>query len=133
MPEQEAATVKFRFPQPARSGLKAINLTDVRQEYPNGHVVYEKLNFAAERGDRTVLVGPNGAGKSTLLKILAGVVPIQGGEREVGSNVKAGYFAQYRAETLNERHTILQEAQDVPMPVGEQAARTVLGVVFVPG
>ena len=127
MPEQEAATVKFRFPQPARSGLKAINLTDVRQEYPNGHVVYEKLNFAAERGDRIVLVGPNGAGKSTLLKILASVVPIQGGEREVGSNVKTGYFAQYRVEMLNERHTILQEAQDVPMPVSEQSARTVLG------
>ncbi len=127
MPEQESATVKFRFPQPPRSGLKAITLTDVRQEYPNGHVVYEKLSFAAERGERIVLVGPNGAGKSTLLKILAGVVPIQGGERQVGSSVKTGYFAQYRVEMLNERNTILQEAQDMPQPVSEQSARTVLG------
>ena len=127
MPEAEAATVKFRFPQPARSGLKAITLTDVRQEYPNGHVVYEKLNFAAERGERIVLVGPNGAGKSTLLKILAGAVPIQGGAREVGSSVKVGYFAQYRVEMLTERNTILQETQDTPNAVNEQTARTVLG------
>ena len=127
LPEPEAATVKFRFPQPARSGLKAITLTDVRQEYPNGHCVYEKLNFAAERGERIVLVGPNGAGKSTLLKVLAGTVPIQGGERAVGSNVKTGYFAQYRTETLNERNTILQEMQEGPNTVNEQTARTVLG------
>ncbi len=127
MPEPEAATVKFRFPQPARSGLKAITLTDVRQQYPNGHVVYEKLNFACERGERIVLVGPNGAGKSTLLKILAGVVPFQGGERVVGSSVKTGYFAQYRVENLNERNTILQETQDTPNAVSEQIARTVLG------
>ncbi len=127
MPEAEAATVKFRFPQPPRSGLKAITLENVDQAYPNGLQIYQGLNFAAERGERIVLVGPNGAGKSTLLKILAGVVPIQGGERVVGSNVKVGYYAQYRVEMLNERHTILQEAQDMPQPVSEQSARTVLG------
>jgi ATP-binding cassette subfamily F protein 3 len=46
-----------------------------------------------------VLVGPNGAGKSTLLKILADVIPIQGGTRELGSNVVTGYFAQNRSTT----------------------------------
>ena len=62
-----------------------------------------------------------------LLKILAGVLPIQGGERIVGSNVKVGYHAQYRGDTLNPRNTILQEAQDIPMPVNEQSTRSVLG------
>jgi ATP-binding cassette subfamily F protein 3 len=126
-PEPEAATVKFRFPQPARSGLKAITLTGIQHAYDNGHVTYRNLDFAAERGDRTVLVGPNGAGKSTLLKLLAGVLPFQAGERIVGSNVKVGYYAQYRVEMLNPRQTILQEALDMPNPVSEQNARTVLG------
>ena len=35
-PEAEAATVKFRFPQPARSGLKTITLENVDQAYPDG-------------------------------------------------------------------------------------------------
>ncbi len=126
-PEPEAATVKFRFPQPPRSGLKAINLDKVDHAYDNGHVTYKGLDFAAERGDRTVLVGPNGAGKSTLLKLLAGVLPFQAGTREPGSNTKVGYFAQHRVEMLNTRHTVLQEVMDMPNPVSEQTARTVLG------
>ena len=81
--------------QPPRSGLKVITLADVTQAYGD-HVVYRGLNFLAERGQRMVLVGPNGAGKSTLLKILGGAIPIQGGTRELGSNVRAGYFAQNR-------------------------------------
>ena len=126
-PEAEAGTVKFRFPQPARSGLKAITLREIDHAYENGHVTYRGLNFGAERGDRLVLVGPNGAGKSTLLKLLAGVLPFQGGERIVGSNVKVGYYAQYRVDMLNARHTVLQEALDMPQPVPEQTARTILG------
>ena len=126
-PEAEAATVKFRFPQPARSGLKTITLENVEQAYPGGKTIYTDLNFAAERGERIVLVGPNGAGKSTLIKLLADVIPFQAGTREVGSNVKVGYFAQYRVETLDAKRTVLQEAQDAPIPVNEQSARTVLG------
>src|SRR5690606_1297852 len=85
-PEEELKRINFRFPQPPRSGLKVIELKDVEQAYGD-HLVYRDLNFTAERGQRIVLVGPNGAGKSTLLKILADVVPIQGGERDLGSNV----------------------------------------------
>ncbi len=39
----------------------------------------------------------------------------------VGSNVKVGYFAQYRVDMLDAQHTVLQEAQDTPIPVNEQA------------
>ena len=127
LPEAEAATVKFRFPQPARSGLKAITLENVDHTYPNGHATYRGLNFAAERGERIVLVGPNGSGKSTLLKLLAGVLPTERGERLVGSSVKVGYFAQYRVDMLNERNTVLQETQETSFPVNEQTARTILG------
>jgi ATP-binding cassette subfamily F protein 3 len=89
--------------------------------------VYRGLEFEAERGQRTVLVGPNGAGKSTLLKLLGGTLTPQAGMREVGYNVKVGYFSQHRMETLNAKHTVLQAAQDMPNPLGEQQTRTVLG------
>ena len=122
----EKSVARFRFPQPARSGSRVIKLTGIRHAY-DSLVVYESLDFEAERGQRTVLVGPNGAGKSTLLKLLAGVLPVQSGLREPGYNVKVGYFAQHRVEMLNSRHTVLESVLDSPNPASEQTARTVLG------
>ncbi|MGZ5022869.1 MAG: ABC-F family ATP-binding cassette domain-containing protein, partial [Chthoniobacterales bacterium] len=119
-------TVHFRFPLPPRSGQRVITLKDVDHAYDD-LVVYRGLNFQAERGQRTVLVGPNGAGKSTLLKLLAGVLPVQSGTRDLGHNVKVGYFSQYRVEMLNPTVTVLDTARDMPNPVSEQVARTVLG------
>ena len=118
--------VHFSFPQPARSGIRAITLKEVDHAYGD-LVVYRGLNFQAERGQRTVLVGPNGSGKSTLLKLLSGTLAVQNGERELGHNVKVGYFAQYRVEMLDSRHTVLQSACDMSNPPSEQTARTVLG------
>ncbi|HET9800873.1 MAG TPA: ABC-F family ATP-binding cassette domain-containing protein, partial [Chthoniobacterales bacterium] len=125
-PMAREKTVNFRFPQPVRSGQRVITLKDVDHSYGD-LAVYRGLNFQAERGQRTVLVGPNGAGKSTLLKLLGGVLPIRRGTRELGHNVKVGYFSQYRVEMLNPRQTVLQTALDMPNPVSEQTARTVLG------
>ncbi len=119
-------SIKFSFPQPGRSGSRVITLKNVNHAY-GSLKVYDELEFEAERGQRTVLVGPNGAGKSTLLKLLGGVMDVQSGTREVGYNVKVGYFAQHRVEMLNGRHTVLQSVLDSPNPVAEQTARTVLG------
>jgi ATP-binding cassette subfamily F protein 3 len=165
-PDGTGPTVGFRFPQPQRSGQRAITLKHVKFGYPesrsaavpaaalsnageagnlraspaladaaagtaalhpNTKLIYENLNFEAERGQRIVLVGPNGAGKSTLLKLLAGVLQPQAGEHRLGHNAKSGYFAQHRAAMLNLNHTVLQEALDTPQRVSEQFVRTVLG------
>jgi ATP-binding cassette subfamily F protein 3 len=145
-PDGPGPTVGFRFPQPQRSGQRAITLKHVKFGYeakPDGRdalprvqaeqqlsptrLIYENLNFEAERGQRIVLVGPNGAGKSTLLKLLADVLRPLAGERRLGHNAKSGYFAQHRAAMLNLNHTVLQEALDTPQRVSEQFVRTVLG------
>lgn len=125
-PLAAAKTVQFRFPQPARSGQRVITLKEADFAYGQMQV-YNGLDFEVERGERLVLVGPNGAGKSTLLKLLAGVLTPQSGQRLLGHNVKLGYFSQYRADTLNMRHTVLQSAMDLPSRPGEQLARTLLG------
>ncbi len=128
-PTEELKRINFKFPQPIRSGLKVIELKNVRQAYGE-KVVYTDLNFTAERGQRIVLVGPNGAGKSTLLKILAGNLAIQGGLRELGTNVTAGYFAQQRTDTLREDATVFEmmmELRTNENQLTEQQARAILG------
>jgi ATP-binding cassette subfamily F protein 3 len=125
-PLSREKTVHFRFPQPPRSGARVITLENVDHAYGE-LVVYRGLNFEATRGQRTVLVGPNGSGKSTLLKLLAGILPLQSGTRTLGHNVKTGYFSQYRVEMLDPKHKVLEAVRDMPEPVSEQTARTVLG------
>jgi ATP-binding cassette subfamily F protein 3 len=128
-PQDELKRIHFKFPKPPRSGLKVVELKGVQQAYGD-HVVYRDLNLIAERGQRTVLVGPNGAGKSTLLKILAGVVPIQGGTLELGSNVVTGYFAQNRLDNLRAGATVFENVMELRTSenqLTEQQARAILG------
>lgn len=47
---------------------------------PGGPPAFVGADFAIPCGCRTALIGPNGSGKSTLLRVLAGLVPPQGGE-----------------------------------------------------
>src|SRR6266478_5863860 len=125
-PASDERKIKFVFPQPQRSGLKVVTLKEINHAFGE-NVVYRGMHFRSERGQRTVLVGPNGAGKSTLLKILAGVLPVQSGTRELGHNVKAGYYSQYRVEMLQAERTVFEEALDTPQRITEEFVRTVLG------
>ena len=128
-PTEELRKMNFKFPQPPRSGLKVITLSHIQQAYGQ-HVVYKDLNFTCERGQRIVLVGPNGAGKSTLLKILADVIPTQGGTRELGSNVVAGYFAQNRLDNLDAGMSVFENVMSLRTlenQLTEQQARAILG------
>jgi ATP-binding cassette subfamily F protein 3 len=103
-----------------------VRLKDIHFAYGQ-NVVYRGVDFEAERGQRIVLVGPNGAGKSTLLKLLAANVTPSQGERELGHNVKSGYFSQYRVDQLDPSRSVLDEALDTPSRVTEQFVRTLLG------
>jgi ATP-binding cassette, subfamily F, member 3 len=131
-PEPETASVHFRFPQPVRSGARVLELKQLQHAYDE-LLVYRDLNLTIERGQRTVLVGPNGAGKSTLLKLLAGVLPVQRGERGLGINVELGYFSQHRAEMFDLRRTVLAEALAMVNPPGEQTVRSILGAFLFRG
>jgi ATP-binding cassette, subfamily F, member 3 len=131
-PGPETASVHFRFPQPARSGARVLELKHVEHAYGE-LVVYRNLNLTIERGQKTVLVGANGAGKSTLLKLLAGVSPLQKGERTLGYNAELGYYSQHRAEMFDLRRTVLAEASDIANPPNEQAVRSILGAFLFRG
>src|SRR5258707_3529890 len=99
---------RFQIPQPPRGGQRAGTLDGIHMAY-GANQVYRGLDLMIERGERTVLVGPNGSGKSTLLKILAGVVGVQKGERDLGHKRKIGYFTQHPPDPLTPAKTGLDE------------------------
>jgi ATP-binding cassette subfamily F protein 3 len=131
-PVSSDTKISFTFPQPQRSGQKVITLKGIHHAYGT-NVIYRGVDFVSERDERIVLVGPNGAGKSTLLKLLAGVMPIQAGERILGHNVKEGYYSQYRIEMLQAERTVIEEACDTPQRMTEESIRTLLGCFLFRG
>ncbi|HET6380927.1 MAG TPA: ABC-F family ATP-binding cassette domain-containing protein, partial [candidate division Zixibacteria bacterium] len=132
VPREQARSVTFRFPQPPRSGRTVITLEGIVKRYGR-HTVYDGLNLTLERGQKVALIGPNGAGKSTLLKILAGVLPFEGGRRELGSNVRVAYFAQHQIDALNPANTVFEELASAAPRMSTSDMRRLLGAFLFSG
>lgn len=124
--------IHFRFPQPPRGGTSVCELRRMRKAYGD-NVVYAGVDFRLLRGDRVALVGVNGAGKSTLLKIVAGVLPFEGGDRLLGHNVSVHYYAQHQLDTLNPRNSVLEELAAVADIEMQPRLRTILGAFLFSG
>jgi zinc/manganese transport system ATP-binding protein len=59
--------------------VELCNLTVSYRQHPALHHISGKI----AQGSLTAVIGPNGAGKSTLLKSIAGLLPVQGGGKDV--------------------------------------------------
>jgi cell division transport system ATP-binding protein len=65
--------------RPAGVRPPVIDLRDVTQVYPGGHVGLDHVSLAIDRGEFSFVVGPTGCGKSTLIKLLIREVQPAGG------------------------------------------------------
>ncbi|MDD5291982.1 MAG: ABC-F family ATP-binding cassette domain-containing protein [Candidatus Omnitrophica bacterium] len=132
-PDTRESIREFNFPKTRRSGYRVASLKNISKSYADTQV-YKDFDFEITQGEKAVLAGENGAGKSTLLKILAGVIPIDSGERSLGHNVDIGYFSQTRMDVLNPGNTVLDEAYTAAagnMP--QESIRTILGAFLFTG
>jgi ATPase subunit of ABC transporter with duplicated ATPase domains len=107
--------IRFEFEKP--SGRDVVRMDDVSKTFVDDKgkeiVVYDKVSFHVNRGDKIAITGPNGIGKSTLLKLMIGgfggldedtkhdTVKSDGGEVRWGHDASVGYFAQDTHEALN--------------------------------
>jgi ATP-binding cassette subfamily F protein 3 len=125
-------TIRFFFPQPARSGRVVAELKGMHKAY--GPVkVYSGLDLTLLREDKVALVGPNGAGKSTLLKLLAGVLQPDAGTIEWGHNVTTAYFAQHQLELLDSSKTVWEEIFSMAKDESISFLRGLLGAFLFSG
>lgn len=131
-PPEGVRTVRFRFPQPPRSGRTVLELKGVVKRY-GSKVVYAGIDISLERGRKVAVVGPNGAGKSTLIKILAGIETADQGQRYVGHNVALSYFAQDRGTSLGGDKTVLEVVTEQAPASLVPHVRTLLGAFLFSG
>ena len=130
--EDEEGEIRFAFPPAPPSGRVVIELLGIHKRY-GSLAVFEGVELEIDRGDRIAFVGVNGAGKSTLARIIAGTEPFDAGERRVGHNVVASYFAQHQAEELNPSRDVLQTVDDVATGDVRRRLRTLLGCFLFSG
>ncbi len=109
--EAHERTMRVRFKTSLRSGETVLRLERAAKAYGD-KVVYRALDFELRRAERVALVGPNGAGKSTLLRLAAGAFPPDRGSRELGHNVRAGFYAQHQVDALDPRRSVLGELEE---------------------
>lgn len=124
--------MKFRLPQPPRSGLEVVRLGKIEKRFGE-KVVYRDLDFLLSRGDKAALIGPNGAGKSTLLKMIAGVLNYESGVMQYGHEVTVDYYAQHQLENLNPRATVYDEIAAVTSHLTPEQRRGLLGAFLFSG
>jgi ATP-binding cassette subfamily F protein 3 len=127
-----ARQIRFRFPEPPRTGRHVVQLRRLAKAY-GPKVVYAGIDLDLERGDRVALVGPNGAGKSTLLRILAGALAHDGGERILGAHVATQYYAQHQLDALDPARTVLEEMEAAAPDTDRTRLRTLLGAFLFSG
>lgn len=79
------STIDF---EPAKAGMGykmekhaeyIVEMKNCRKVFP-GVVAVNDVSLCLKRGEVHALIGENGAGKSTIMKILAGILPLDGGE-----------------------------------------------------
>jgi ATPase subunit of ABC transporter with duplicated ATPase domains len=118
--------VKFEFRPPPRSGDDVVMLERLGKRY-GPRVIYDDLDFMAQRGERWAVMGRNGAGKTTLLKLIAGVIEPDTGTVRIGASVRMGYFAQQALQILDPALTVAEQmTRDFPQEsIG--VLRTLLG------
>jgi ATP-binding cassette subfamily F protein 3 len=130
--EEEENTIRFTFPTCKEPGRSVLELRNVVKRY-GSHTIFRDVDIDIGRGDRIAFVGVNGAGKSTLARIIAGVEPIDSGERFVGHNVVISYFAQHQAEELDPAKSVFQTVEEVATGEIRPRLRTLLGSFLFSG
>ena len=128
----ERQTVRFRFPEVARSGRDVVKLENIGKRFGE-KVIYKGLTRVLPRGERVAIIGVNGAGKTTLLKLIAEEMDPEEGAVTLGHNVKMAYYAQHHTEKLDREKTILDEIRQLVPSEPQSFVRGVLGSFLFSG
>ncbi|MCU0516897.1 MAG: ATP-binding cassette domain-containing protein [Oscillatoria sp. Prado101] len=126
-PVSDVRTLRFRFPDPPRSGREVVTVKDLTHAYGE-KILFLGADLLIERGDRVAFLGPNGCGKSTLLHMIVGMEPPTEGTVKLGEhNVIPSYFEQNQAEALDLNKTVMETVHDEVPDWKNEEVRTLLG------
>lgn len=129
--EEDTSALRLKFPPAPRSGSYPVIADEVEKSYDK-HLVFSKVGFTIERGEKVAFVGRNGEGKSTLVKAIMNEIDYSG-KLEIGHNIHIGYFAQNAAAMLDGEATVFQTIDDIAEGDIRTKIKDILGAFMFSG
>ncbi|MDJ0568547.1 MAG: ATP-binding cassette domain-containing protein, partial [Pleurocapsa sp. MO_192.B19] len=86
--------------------MSILTLQNSKKDFGIKEILHD-ASFSIEPNDKVGLIGVNGSGKSTLLKMIAGIEPIDGGQRLVKSGARIIYLPQQ--PEIDENLTVIDQ------------------------
>lgn len=128
---EDVHKMNIRFASAVTPGKIIFELENVGKAYGEKQI-FNGVNFYVNRGEKIAFVGQNGQGKTTLARVMVDGLD-HSGDIKLGHNVEVGYFAQNQAEVLNEKWTVLEEAEYASTEETRKQVRDVLGAFLFGG
>lgn len=128
---EDVHKMNIRFASAVVPGKIIFELENVGKAYGNKQI-FNNVSFFVNRGEKIAFVGQNGQGKTTLARVMVDGLD-HTGSIKLGHNVEVGYFAQNQAEVLNEKWTVLEEAEYASTEETRKQVRDVLGAFLFGG
>lgn len=128
---EDVHKMNIRFASAVTPGKIIFELENVGKAYGNKQI-FDNVSFFVNRGEKIAFVGQNGQGKTTLARVMVDGLD-HSGSIKPGHNVEVGYFAQNQAEVLNEKWTVLEEAEYASTEETRKQVRDVLGAFLFSG
>ncbi len=130
--QDDVTKINIQFPVTKAPGKVVTTVNEASKSYGDNHVL-DKISLEVLRGKKIAFVGQNGQGKSTLVKMIAGLIPYNSGQVELGYNVELNYFAQDQSETLDPKMTVLETIESKCDPDYYTSCRKTLGAFAFSG
>lgn len=128
---EDVHKMNIRFNSAVTPGKIIFELENVGKAYGEKQI-FDQVSFFVNRGEKIAFVGQNGQGKTTLARVMVDGLD-HSGEIKLGHNVEVGYFAQNQADVLNEKWSVLEEAEYASTEETRKQVRDVLGAFLFRG
>lgn len=128
---EDVTKMNIRFVDAVQPGKVIFELEEVGVAFGD-HQVFDNVSFYVNRGEKVAFVGQNGQGKTTLSRAIVEEQKYTGSIKH-GHNVEIGYFAQNQAHVLNDKLSVLEEAENSATEETRKYVRDYLGAFMFGG
>lgn len=129
----EVGSLDFSFNYKEFQAKTIVRANDLSFGYDPEKILFDKLSFYINKGDKIAIIGKNGKGKSTLLNIIANLLSPIKGNIETHPSMAIGHFGQTNINRLSSESTIEEEILSTNADLSHTRVRNICGTMMFSG